>query len=535
MHLALYRKYRPRTFSEVISQPHITLTLQNQIKAGQIAHAYLFMGSRGTGKTSCAKILAKAVNCLSPAEGDPCLTCDSCQRADRSTDIQEIDAASNNGVDNIRELREEAGYLPTELKYKVYIIDEVHMLSTGAFNALLKTLEEPPPHVVFVLATTEINKVPATILSRCQRYEFNRINSDESATALGVIAEKEGFVLEREAGQLIARLSDGGMRDALSLLDVAVSESANSGSAVTQQIVRDCAGIAGKEHIFTITRAIAAKDAKTVLRITAGLYAKSKDPSRLIDELLRHFRDLMLIKLMPGDFSLVSALPEEFGEYSAQGELFTLDEIMNALDKLENCLRIKGRRIEAEICLMRLCIADTGCVQSAAIPRPPPVVEQRTPLPAPPLEPPLPEPPPMPEFSAPPLPPPPEPPPMPEFSAPPEPPPPLRRTVAPLPQWEAILERLNPFTVSMLEGACIGISGSVIVISGSDVLAMQFENVDFASAIERAAREVTNRDYKVCFESEEFTKPTQPAQSIQPTKLEVFLSAVKTAGIQIDN
>jgi len=352
MYLALYRKYRPKTFSEVISQPHITSTLKNQLKAGQAAHAYLFTGSRGTGKTSCAKILAKAVNCLSPKDGDPCLECEACKNADDSPDISEIDAASNNGVDDIRDLRSETGYLPTELKYKVYIIDEVHMLTQNAFNALLKTLEEPPPHVIFILATTESHKIPATVLSRCQRFGFNRINADESADALLRIAEKEGLTLQKDAALLISRLSDGGMRDALSLLDVAASDNKN----ITTDTVRESAGIAGKSHVFDITDAVIAGDGKTALNITAGLYARSKDPSRLIEELLRHFRDLMVVKLMPGDYSLVAALPDELPGYERQAALFTLERIMNCLDALESCLKQKGGRVEAEICLMKLCV-----------------------------------------------------------------------------------------------------------------------------------------------------------------------------------
>jgi DNA polymerase-3 subunit gamma/tau len=544
MHLALYRKYRPRTFTEVISQPHITTTLQNQIKSGQIAHAYLFMGSRGTGKTSCAKILAKAVNCLATQDGNPCLTCENCKIADSSPDIQELDAASNSGVDDVRALREEAGYLPSELKYRVYILDEVHAFSPNAWQALLKILEEPPHHVVFILATTEIHKVPATILSRCQRYEFHRINSESSAAALVAVAEKEGFALEKEAALLIARLSDGGMRDALSLLDVAASEKPSEsggtplegGDVITQEIVRDCAGIAGKEHVFAITEAVAAKDGKTALAIAAGLYAKSKDPTRLIDELLQHFRNLMIVKLMPGDFSLVTALSEEQGDYIRQAELFSLEAILDVLDKLEDCLRIKGRRVEAEICLMRLCVGSVGVsgippsVGNVGVSTPPPSVGNvgvsGTSRPT-------------------------EPPPPPEISMPPEPPPPpepISRPEGDFGNWAAILERLDAFKASMLEEASAGISGTTIVISGGEVLALQFENADFRGAIERAAREATGTDYKVVFnrvddpDTPPFdvapTPPPPPTpispeipQSVPP--INKFLADVESAGIQI--
>ncbi|MCL1832482.1 MAG: DNA polymerase III subunit gamma/tau [Oscillospiraceae bacterium] len=543
MHLALYRKYRPRTFAEVISQPHITVTLQNQIKAGQIAHAYLFMGSRGTGKTSCAKILAKAVNCTDTRDGNPCLVCESCKTADTSPDVREMDAASNRRIEDVREILEEVNYLPNELKYKVYIIDEVHMLTTEAFNALLKTLEEPPRHVVFMLATTEVHKVPATILSRCQRYDFNRINAEESAASLVAVSQKEGITLDNDAAMLISRLSDGGMRDALSLLDVAVAEAAVNGGAITQTVVRDCAGIAGKEHIFAITDAIAARDGKTALSITAGLYAKSKDPSRLIDELLQHFRNLMIIKLMPGDFSLIAALPEEYEDYNRQAALFTIDDLLNNLDKLEDCLRIKGRKVEAEICLMRMCIVSAArehlTVPKAATPvavpapTPAPIPVPVTPvyeeaMPPPPTH--YAEPPPMQTVQEPP----------PTMAQPPIPPPQVFANVNPdFPEWGAIVERLGAFEASMLEEASVGVSGDNIVVSGGDVLALFFENRNNVTAIENAAREVTGRDYKAVFnEAASQEPPPQESQTVQElphqvTKISQFLLDVKTSGIKI--
>ena len=243
MYQALYRKYRPRSFSEVVGQDHITDTLQNELKSGRISHAYLFTGSRGTGKTTCAKILAKAVNCLSLQEGDPCNTCENCTGIDDGSvlDILEIDAASNNGVENIRELRENAVFTPAKGKYRVYIIDEVHMLSTGAFNALLKTLEEPPSHVVFILATTEVHKLPATILSRCQRFDFKRIEPEVIAGRLAFVAKEEGLDLTGDAALLIASMADGGMRDALSILDLCAGQE----GTIDEKMVEKVSGRAG--------------------------------------------------------------------------------------------------------------------------------------------------------------------------------------------------------------------------------------------------------------------------------------------------
>lgn len=355
MYLALYRKYRPRTFADVISQQHITTTLTNQLKTGQVAHAYLFTGSRGTGKTTCAKILAKAVNCEHLVDGNPCLECDTCKLIDEGTsDIYEIDAASNNGVDDVRALRDEVMYSPINCKYRVYIIDEVHMLSIQAFNALLKTIEEPPPHVVFILATTESHKVPATILSRCQRFEFHRIDIEDSAKRLLWIAEEEHITLENDAAFLISRLSDGGMRDALSLLDQCISVS----EKVTVQVVKECAGVAGKEHLFAVTDAILAKDTPKALQIVDDLYQQSKELSRLCEELIEHYRTLMLLSVTP-DSKLIRALPDELAQYKAQAEGYTLEMIMRCLDILTSCLeqmkRSQQRKILAEMTIIKLC------------------------------------------------------------------------------------------------------------------------------------------------------------------------------------
>lgn len=355
MYLALYRKYRPQTFDDVISQEHITTTLKNQLKNGQTAHAYLFTGSRGTGKTTCAKILAKAINCQSPVNGNPCLECESCRAIEEgATDVTEIDAASNNGVDSVRELKEEAVYAPISCRCRVYIIDEVHMLSVSAFNALLKLIEEPPPHVVFIFATTEIHKVPATILSRCQRFEFRRIRIDDSKERLLEIAEKEKMSLDEGAAALISRVSEGGMRDALSLLDQCFSVSAH----VTEETVRECAGISGTEHLFRIADAALRKDAAEALTTLRALTDRSKSPSRLIEELIAHYRALMLLKA-GADPSVLRATAEELSGYARQNESHTLEMLLRALSILSEALsgmsRTRNEELSCEMCLIRLC------------------------------------------------------------------------------------------------------------------------------------------------------------------------------------
>ncbi|MDE6726132.1 MAG: DNA polymerase III subunit gamma/tau, partial [Ruminiclostridium sp.] len=356
MYLALYRKYRPSTFDDVISQEHITTTLRNQIETGQIAHAYLFTGTRGTGKTSCAKIMAKAVNCLSPENGSPCGRCAVCKAIEEgSTDIIEIDAASNNGVDNIRQIRDEIIYTPIDCKYKVYIIDEVHMLSPGAFNALLKTLEEPPTHVIFILATTEYYKIPATILSRCQQFLFSKIDAEESAKRLIEIAEKENVTLEPAAARFIARLADGAMRDALSLLDQCISVS----DRIDEDLVRQCSGAADSEYLFAVSQAAIDKAPADALGILDKLIVQGKDISRFIEELTAHYRNLMLEKTAVEE--LIKASGNELEQYRRQSKVYSLDEIMYHIDlisdSLDNINRMKQTgqaRLLTEQLLIRL-------------------------------------------------------------------------------------------------------------------------------------------------------------------------------------
>ncbi len=356
MYQVLYRKWRPKVFEDVSGQPQVTTTLKNELISGRINHAYLFTGSRGTGKTTCAKILAKAVNCLNPQNGDPCGECEICRGIDDGTvlDISEIDAASNNGVDNIRAIIEEAAFAPSKAKYRVYIIDEVHMLSPGAFNALLKTLEEPPSNVVFILATTEVHKLPATILSRCQRFDFHRIAARDIADRLEYVAQQENIQLEDEAALLIASVADGALRDALSLLDRCMGVSDN----ITSEVVQKTAGLAGRGHLFDITRSIVDKNVKQALEITQQLYNESKDMGRLCQELLDHFRNLMLIKTMKSPESLIMLSSQEREQAKQQAQEFSLEGIVYVMDVLQKSYdrMFKGgnKRAEMEMALIKL-------------------------------------------------------------------------------------------------------------------------------------------------------------------------------------
>ncbi|MDE6595451.1 MAG: DNA polymerase III subunit gamma/tau, partial [Oscillospiraceae bacterium] len=326
-------------------------------------------GSRGTGKTTCARIIAKAKNFLNPVDGNPCLECDICRDAEDNalSDIIEIDAASNNGVDDIRDLRDGAVYTAERCRYKVYIIDEVHMLSKEAFNALLKIMEEPPPHVKFILATTEIHKVLPTILSRCQRYDFRRILPKDITERLLYVAEKENISLDREAAELIAKTADGGMRDALSLLDQCIAFSEN----VTLDIVSGAAGIAGREPVFDIMEAVADKNAGRAAEVIDELYGMSKDMQKLCDELISQFRNVMIAKAVPDNINLLACMPSELERIKALADRLSLDEIMHILEILqagnERIARVSSKRVEIEMCLLKLCSQTSGqSVQAAS-------------------------------------------------------------------------------------------------------------------------------------------------------------------------
>ena len=356
MYRSLYRKWRPQRFEDVVGQRAIVTALKNQITAGRVGHAYLFTGVRGTGKTTCAKIFAKAVNCLHPVNGDPCGECEICKGIDNGSllDVVEMDAASNNGVDDIRDLRDETAYTPSACQYKVYIIDEVHMLSTAAFNALLKTLEEPPAHVIFILATTEIQKVPATILSRCQRYDFTRIGPEDIARRVEYIAGEEKLELTSDGAELIARLADGALRDALSILDTCAGVT----SKIDADVVRRMAGVTDRSYLFHISDALEAQDAAAALAQLAQLRQQSVDVKRLTEELIAHYRALMLAALPGGQALLSGVSPEEEALYLQKGPEMGQREAIRAIrtlgTALEHMTRGSDQRIELELALFSL-------------------------------------------------------------------------------------------------------------------------------------------------------------------------------------
>lgn len=356
MYQALYRKYRPKTFDDVVGQEHITETLKKQVETGRLSHAYLFIGTRGTGKTTCAKILAKAVNCEHPVNGNPCNQCAACRGIDDGSvlDVVELDAASNNGVDNVRALRDEAVFSPASVRKRVYIVDEVHMLSNSAFNALLKILEEPPEHLMFILATTELHKVPATILSRCQRHSFKRIPVDTITARLNYVAQQEHLDLQPDAAALLARMADGGMRDALTLLDQCCGNECISTDAVISAI-----GLAGNLRTAQLLRSVAAGDTAGALEQFRELWQDGKDPSALLDELSILQRDLLMQAVAPrGGRELLSGaydpvtLEELSGAFSSAQLLANLQSIQQTLGAMASQ---PNPRIAAELCLIRLC------------------------------------------------------------------------------------------------------------------------------------------------------------------------------------
>ena len=358
MHQALYRKWRPRDFDEVSGQDHVTSILKYQCATGKFSHAYLFCGSRGTGKTSCAKILAKAVNCAHPTASGPCGACAACRSIDAgsATDVLEMDAASNNGVDDIRDIRDEVVYSPSELKYRVYIIDEVHMLSTSAFNALLKTLEEPPEHVVFILATTELQKLPATIISRCQRFDFRRIATADLCARLHLIAREEGIELHDEAARLIARQAQGGMRDAVSLLELC----AGARLPVTPELVTRTVGTTGREGTVRVVNAIADRDFDTLFDTVDDMVSASRDPAVFWQELIGYYRDMLVTKTTKDPSKYLDLTDSEHTALVAAAARFTKETMLFHIGLLEDALfamqkSYAVKRTVAEITLVRLC------------------------------------------------------------------------------------------------------------------------------------------------------------------------------------
>lgn len=360
MYQVLYRKWRPKTFSDVSGQEHITTTLLNELSTNRLNHAYLFTGSRGTGKTTCAKILAKAVNCLHPVNGNPCGECEICKGIDSGSmlDVTEMDAASNRKIDDIRQIIDEVQFKPSKCKYRVYIIDEVHMLTTEAFNALLKTLEEPPEHAIFILATTEVHKLPQTILSRCQRFDFHRIPPRAIADRLLYVASQEGVTLSDGAALLAASVADGALRDALSLLDRCIAIS----SDIDEDVVRSAAGLARKTYLFELANCVINKNTAKALEIVDRLYGESKDMARLCDELLSHFRTLMLIKSVKNPRDIIIMADDEFEQAQVQSDYLSLADIVYYMDVLSRAYQNMGRgtgdRTELEMAVVKLSSAE---------------------------------------------------------------------------------------------------------------------------------------------------------------------------------
>ena len=552
MYRALYRKWRPRRFADVVGQQPIVTALQNQIAAGRIGHAYLFTGTRGTGKTSCAKIFAKAVNCLDTTSPDPCGECAVCKGIDEGTvlDVSEIDAASNNSVDDIRDLRDETAYLPAMCRYKVYIIDEVHMLSTSAFNALLKTMEEPPEHVIFILATTEVQKVPATILSRCQRYDFARITAKDIAGRLEYVAGEEKIELDPAAAELIGRLADGAMRDALSILDTCAGVS----NTVDEALVRRMAGVTDRQYLFEISDAIAAGDSVKALEEIARLRQQSVDMRRLCMELAAHYRNLMLCALPGGNELLTGTSPEEEAAYQARKD-FPQRQAVRAINAfgaaLEKMARGTDQRIELELAVFSLtqpeaapatvvqaaapaaqpfAAAPTPFVATAAAPGPvtvPPVQEAGTP---PPVvgEPPVfePELPPLPEQPSP------APAPAPQKAARPKPSAPAGPP-QPFPQWSAVLEVIaesDAMLYSFLQGTRAYYDGRRVLFECSDAFRDYIKkNKDVSKQIKETIYQVTHLN---CFigpyEAPRQEQPDSPAVSVDET-----LKQMQDLGVEV--
>lgn len=544
MYRAFYRKYRPSTFTDVVGQGHITTTLENAVKTGKTSHAYLFTGSRGTGKTSCAKILAKAVNCLNSQNGNPCNECEICRGIDNGSilDIIEIDAASNNGVDNIRDLREEANFTPANAKYRVYIIDEVHMLSIGAFNALLKTLEEPPAHVIFILATTEVHKLPSTILSRCQRFDFKRIPPEDIAGRLLEVAAKENLNLAEDGAMLIARIADGAMRDALSLLDRCSSYEGVINSAA----VASSAGLAGREHIFELCDCIIQKDAAKALEVVNKLYNDSCDMERLITELTSHFRNLMVSKAVKNFESMIICSQGEIDIIRQQSEKTTLATIMSCIDILTaSAATMKqgaNRRTSAELCIIRLCTPSLDSDMNAILRRlneleaavasgkivvraeaPVPVktevkaepksetkVEEKTEPQQEKEEIPLPPPPPEKEEEE-------------SITQP--------SSTVHFSKWPEVLEKIyagNRSLIAMLSGSSAFIhDDKYLLIKGSPVLELYLKTGDYSRIIKEAVYAVTGRNYTLAvYNNKQEEAPKNPLSDL--------MSKAKSLGVNIE-
>ncbi|MDD7294655.1 MAG: DNA polymerase III subunit gamma/tau [Oscillospiraceae bacterium] len=509
MYKALYRTWRPMSFDDVISQPHITETLQNQVRTGKTAHAYLFTGSRGTGKTTCARILAKAVNCPHAVNGNPCLQCDICKDADRGvlSDVVEIDAASKNSLEDIRDLREGTVYRPERCAYKIYIIDEVHMLSPSAWGALLKVMEEPPAYVKFILATTEMHKVPATILSRCQRFAFHRIRLEDIAARLRDIAEKEQISLAEGADLQIARCADGGMRDAISLLDQCA---AVSDGAITPEAVAASAGVAGRESLFRILEGVLQNNLSAALQEVDALYQCSKDMARLCEELTEQLRNMMLLRAGNVPEELLSCLPEELPRLRQITSTVTMEQILRAISILQDCRermqRNPGKRTELELALIRLTMPATVTVPVASrqvVQQPvstvstAPVQQQATPTP--------------------------------QTVAPTALVSSVSQEIRPVTQWADILEayrNVNPAVSGSLAESDAYIRGNTLLIVAKNAFFLTLlKNHDNARSLGETVKQILGQEYKI------LAKCSAPAQTEQPP-VQALLQRAKDSNLE---
>ena len=513
MYHALYRKYRPKTFGDVFGQDAITTALRNQVERGHIGHAYIFTGTRGTGKTTCAKIFAKAVNCLSPRAGEPCGECEICRGLEEGSilDVVEIDAASNTGIDDIRALREEAVYTPTNCRYKVYIIDEVHMLSNSAFNALLKIMEEPPAHVIFILATTEIQKVPATVLSRCQRYDFGRIPQPVIQKRLEMVAEKEGIELEPAAAELIAQLADGALRDGLSILDTCASAQ----QTVDEALVRRMAGVTDRGYLFDLSRALQAKDASGAIQLVAALREKSIDMKRLCEELIAHYRTVMLVGIGADELG-VSLSAEDRQRYKELAKEIPLAKAVGGMRALGDCLDRMSRgtdpRIELELTLFALCGA--GAEEIAPVrTAPQPAQPQSRPVQTAPAQPqaaPQPHPVQQPQQGG---------------TTP-------AQQVQPCGFWQAVIElarEKDPMVHGFLVGSNGYLQGNRVLVDGSELfLNFMKTNQDSARRLKDLIEQASGHRYAI--------GPYRRPQAAQPTqsKAEETLRQLQQAGVPVE-
>ena len=548
MYQALYRKWRPRTFSDVSGQETVTAALKNELKTGRLSHAYLFTGCRGTGKTTCAKILAKAVSCQHPVDGDPCNECAVCRGIDDGTilDVTEIDAASNNGVDSIRDLRDEVAFTPVSGTYRVYIIDEVHMLSAGAFNALLKTLEEPPAHVIFILATTEVHKLPATILSRCQRFDFGRIRPEEIAARITYVATEEGLTVTPDAAMLLARLADGALRDGLSLLD----QCASVAQHIDMDTVTAVTGMAGQDTLAQLTDCVAAHDAPAALALVDRLYRSAKDMERLCAEWVSYLRNLMVLNSVTEVGELVIATPDELNGMRAQAQKLGLATILHMMEVLQGTLdRLKGgvsRRVEMEMAVLRLCdpkLDDTKTallhrietlenalkngVTVTAAPAPVAVAAPAAPIPAPtpvvePNEIPAPvEAPPAPEADV-----------MPAIPAPMAAPIPAPAGERPFDAWVEVLDYMRqscPPLFGLLDGTTALLKdGSLIICTENPLLAQLLKEGGNKQQLQNAIQHVTGQTFPMAL------RRKQQVKTPENDPLSQLLTAGRGMGINVN-